>query len=170
VLPQPEVLAQLRRVVRDLDARIPLQAEGTVSDANTLFFLPARAATIALGAFGLLAISLALTGIYGMASYSVSARVREIGIRVAIGAQSREVLRSILGRTTVVLAAGACLGIVAGMAASQLLTAVVYHASPGDPVVMVAAAATMVLVGLGAAWVPARRALSIDPARTLREG
>jgi ABC-type antimicrobial peptide transport system permease subunit len=105
-----------------------------------------------------------------MASYSVSARVREIGIRVAVGARSREVLRSILGRTTVVLAAGACLGIVAGMAASQLLTAVVYHASPGDPVVMVAAAATMVLVGLGAAWVPARRALSIDPARTLREG
>jgi predicted permease len=170
VLPQSEVLAQLRRVVRDFDPRIPLQAEGTVSDANALFFLPARAATIALGAFGLLAISLALTGIYGMASYSVSARVREIGIRVAIGARAREVLRSILGRTTIVLSAGACVGIVAGMAASQLLTAVVYHASPGDPVVMVAAAATMVLVGLGAAWVPARRALSIDPARTLREG
>ena len=169
-LPQAEVTQQLRRVVRDLDPRIPIQAEGTVSDANALFFLPARAATIALGAFGLLAISLALTGIYGLASYSVSARVREIGIRVAIGAQSRDVLRSILGRATIILGAGACVGIAAGMAASQLLTAIVYHASSADPVVLVAAAGTMMLVGAGAAWLPARKALAIDPARTLREG
>lgn len=169
-LPPAEVASQLRRVVRDLDPRIPLQADGPLTEANALFFLPARAATIALGAFGLLAISLALTGIYGLAAYSVSARVREIGIRLAVGARSYDVLRSILGRTAVILAAGACVGIAAGMAVSQLLTAVVYHASPGDPVVLTAAAGTMALVGLGAAWVPARRALAIDPAQTLREG
>ena len=169
-LPTAEVTNQLRRVIRALDPRIPLMSDGPLSDANALFFLPARAATIALGAFGLLAISLALTGIYGLAAYSVSARVREIGIRLAVGARSFDVLRSILGRTAVILAAGACVGIAAGMAVSQLLTAVVYHASPGDPVVSIAAAGTMTLVGLGAAWVPARRALTVDPAQTLREG
>lgn len=169
-LPPAEVMSQLRRVVRNLDARVPLQAEGPLSAANALFFLPARAATIALGAFGLLAISLALTGIYSLAAYSVSARVREIGIRLAIGARSHDVLRSILGRTAVILAAGACAGIAAGIAVSQLLTAVVYHASPGDPVILIAAAGTMAFVGLGAAWVPARRALAIDPAQTLRDG
>jgi len=169
-LPPAEVASQLRRVVRDLDPRIPLQADGPLTEANALFFLPARAATIALGAFGLLAISVALTGIYGLAAHSVSARVREIGIRLAVGARSYDVLRSILGRTAVILAAGACVGIAAGMAVSQLLTAVVYHASPGDPLVLTAVAGTMTLVGLGAAWVPARRALAIDPAQTLREG
>jgi hypothetical protein len=169
-LPPAEVTNELRRVLRSQDPRVPVQAEGTLSDANALFFLPARAATIALGAFGMLAISLALIGIYGLAAYSVSGRVREIGIRVAIGAQSHDVLRSILGRTAVVLTAGACVGIGAGMAVSRLLAAVVYHASPGDPVVLTGAAGTMVLVGLGAAWVPARRALAVDAAQTLREG
>jgi len=169
-LPAIEVANQLRRVVRDLDPRIPLASAGPLSDANALFFLPARAATIALGAFGLLAVSIALIGIYGLAAYSVSARVREIGIRVAVGARSSDVLRSILGRTAAILAAGACAGIAAGMAVSQLLTAVVYHASPGDPVVLVAAAGTMALVGLGAAWVPARRAIDVEPAQVLREG
>ena len=168
-LPPAEVTSQLRRVIGNLDPRVSLQADGTLSDGNALFFLPARAATIALGAFGLLAISLALIGIYGLAAYSVSARVREIGIRVAIGARSYDVLRTILGRTAVVLAAGACAGIAAGMAVSQLLTAVVYQATPGDPVVLVATACTIALVGLGAAWVPARRALAVDPAQTLRD-
>jgi predicted permease len=169
-LPPAQVANQLRRVVRDLDPRVPIQADGPLSQANALFFLPARAATIALVALGLLAISLSLTGIYGLAAYSVSARVREIGIRLAVGARSYDVLRSVLGRMAVVLTAGACVGIASGMALSRLLTAVVYHASPGDPVVLVAVAGTMALVGLGASWVPARRALGIDPAQTLREG
>jgi predicted permease len=170
VLSDQEVATQLRRVVRDLDPRVPIQAEGTVTHAISFFFLPARAATAALSVFGLLAVSLSLVGIYGLAAYSVSARVREIGIRVAIGARSHQVLGSILGRTAVILCTGAGVGIAAGMAVSQLLTAVVYHASPRDPVVTTGVAVTMMLVGLGAAWVPARRALSIDPAQTLREG
>ena len=170
VLPDQEVATQLRRVVRDLDPRVPLQAEGTLRQAISFFFLPARAATVALGGFGVLAISLALVGIYGLAAYAVSARVREIGIRVAIGARPYHVLRSILGRTAVILCAGAAAGVAAGLAVGELLTAVVYHASPRDPVVVTGVAVTMTLVGLGAAWVPARRALSIDPARTLRDG
>jgi predicted permease len=168
-LPPSEVTGQLRRVIRALDSRVAIQADGPLTDANALFFLPARAATFALGAFGLLAISLALTGIYGLAAYAVSARVREIGIRLAIGARSLDVLRSILGRTAVILLAGAGAGIAAGMAVSKLLTAVVYLATPGDPIVLVATALTIALIGLGATWLPARRALSIDPAQTLRD-
>jgi ABC-type antimicrobial peptide transport system permease subunit len=88
---------------------------------------------------------------------------------VAIGAGSYDVLRSILGRTVGILTAGACAGIAAGIAVSRLLTAVVYHATPEDPVVLVATAGTIALVGLSAAWIPARRALAIDPAQTLRD-
>lgn len=168
-MPPSAVTGALRRVIRDLDPRVAIQADGALSDANALFFLPARAATVALGAFGLLAISLALTGIYGLAAYAVSARVREIGIRLAIGARSFDVLRSILGRTAVILLAGASAGIAAGMAVSKLLTAVVYNATSADPVVLVATAGTIALIGLAAAWLPARRALGIDPAQTLRD-
>jgi ABC-type antimicrobial peptide transport system permease subunit len=165
-----EVTEQLRKVVRAADPQVPLYVEGTLSDAIAFAFLPARAATIALGAFGLLAIVLALVGIYGLAGYSVSARTREIGIRLAIGARSHQVLGSILGRTAIVLIAGACIGGATGFALSRMLMSIVYHASAQDPVVILGVAFTMILIGLGAAWLPAQRALGVDPARTLREG
>ena len=106
---------------------------------------------------------LALTGIYGLAAYSVSARTREIGIRVAVGGATSQVLRAALGRTGIVLTAGATIGAILAIAASPLLAMVVYHASSRDPLILLVAAGTMVLIGLSAAWVPARRAMRIDP-------
>jgi ABC-type antimicrobial peptide transport system permease subunit len=130
---------------------------------------PARAATVALTAFGVLALMLSITGIYGLASYSVSRRFREIGIRVAVGARPANILRSVLGRTGVLLGLGVVFGAAIGAVADKLLANIVYQASSRDPVVMLTSVVLMAVVGLLAACGPARRAITIDPVRALRQ-
>jgi predicted permease len=155
-------------IVQSLDSRLPLSMQQGAGSAIALAFLPSQVAVVALGIFGLLAIALAITGVYGLAAYSVSARMRELGIRLAIGASRWQVLHSVMGRTAALLASGSIAGIVLGTAVQGALGAVVYQASSRDPLLIVAVAATMTIVGLGAAWTPARRAIGIDPAQTLR--
>jgi len=94
--------------------------------------------------------------------------VREIGVRVAVGAQPWQVLRSIMGRTGTLLLAGCGAGLALGLASVRLLASIVYQATPRDPVVLCAVGVTMTLVALAAAWVPARCAVSVDPIRSLR--
>jgi ABC-type antimicrobial peptide transport system permease subunit len=101
--------------------------------------------------------------------YAVSKRTRDIGIRIAIGAQPRQVLRSVLGRTVMLLSIGSSLGLALGLAAGKVLSSIVYEASARDPLVLVAVALTMAAIGRGAALAPARQALSIDPIRSLRQ-
>jgi predicted permease len=167
-LTDSEVSQQLRRMTSSLDAQLPLYALGSVDQLLGIAYLPARAATMLLSAFGLLAVMLAITGIYGLASYTVSRRVREIGIRVAVGARWWQVLGGVLGRMAVLLSAGSVAGLAMGLAATRLLASIVYQASPRDPVVLAAVAATMAAVALLSAWIPARRAISVDPIRSLR--
>jgi ABC-type antimicrobial peptide transport system permease subunit len=112
---------------------------------------------------------LAVTGIFGMASYSVSKRLRELGIRVALGAQRKEVLQAALGKTFRLLATGALAGLLLGMAATRVLSYIVYQATPRDPTVLAGVILTMLLLGLLAGYAPARRALSIDPVILLRD-
>jgi ABC-type antimicrobial peptide transport system permease subunit len=112
---------------------------------------------------------LALTGIFGMAAYSVSKRLRELGIRVALGAQRKEVLKAALGRAFRLLASGSAAGLLLGILASRVLALVVYQATPRDPLVLAGVVLAMALLGLVATWIPARRALSVDPAILLRE-
>jgi ABC-type antimicrobial peptide transport system permease subunit len=138
-------------------------------DALDLACFPARAATAALGIMGLLAAMLAVTGIFGMAVYSVSHRMKELGIRVALGARRAELMRAALGRPLVLLLMGSTLGLALGMFATQLLGRVVYEANPRDPLVLLGVVATMALLGLTATWIPARRALEVDPSRLMRE-
>lgn len=112
---------------------------------------------------------LAITGIFGLASYTVSRRMRELGIRVALGARSWDVLRAALGRAVLLLGIGSVAGLALGFAASRVLANIVYQASASDPLVILAVVLTMALVGLlSAAW-PARRALSAEPAMLLRD-
>ncbi len=134
-----------------------------------LVLFPSVAASAALGVMGALAAMLAITGIFGMASYSVSKRLRELGIRVALGAQRREVLSAALGRPALLLVIGSAVGLALGAAAGKLLAHIVYQASSQDPVVLLGVIAAMALIALSASWLPARRALSIDPATLLRE-
>jgi ABC-type antimicrobial peptide transport system permease subunit len=126
-------------------------------------------ATMSLGVLGLIGAMLSITGIFGMAAYSVSKRLRELGIRIALGAQRTEVLQAALGRAVKLLAVGSAAGLVLGLLASRVLTSIVYQASPRDPLVLAGVVLAMALLGLLATWIPAQRALSIDPLVLLRE-
>ena len=112
---------------------------------------------------------LSITGIFGMAAYSVSKRLKELGIRMALGAQRREVLTAALGRPFKLLAFGSVAGLFLGILATRVLASIVYHATPRDPVVLAGVVLAMAVLGLVATWIPARRALSVDPMILLRD-
>jgi predicted permease len=167
-LPATEMVGEMRRAVARLDLELPLYGTGSLSQMLGFAFFPTHAAAIALSAFGVLAIMLAVTGIHGLVSYAVARRVREIGIRMAVGARPSQVLRLVLGRIAVLLAVGSAIGCVLALAAGQVLASVVYQASPRDPQILAAVLAAMVLLGLVSSWAPTRRALRIDPMMALR--
>jgi ABC-type antimicrobial peptide transport system permease subunit len=112
---------------------------------------------------------LAITGMFGMASYVVTKRLREFGIRVALGANQRNVLSAALGRAFRLLAIGSVAGMILGVLAARVLSFIVYQATPKDPMVLGGVILTMLFVGLVAAWIPARHALAVDPMILLRE-
>jgi ABC-type antimicrobial peptide transport system permease subunit len=112
---------------------------------------------------------LAVTGVFGMASYAVSRRMREQGIRMALGAQRSQVVRSTLSRPVFLLFSGSAVGLVAGVLTSGVISHVLSLATPRDPLVLFAVLLTMTLLGVLGTWIPASRALAIDPARLLRD-
>ena len=126
-------------------------------------------ATVALGVLGGLGAMLSITGIFGMAACSVSKRLRELGIRIALGARRKEVLQTALGRPLKLLALGSAAGLLLGVLAAKVLAFIVYQATPRDPLVLGGVVLAMLLLGLVATWIPAQRALSIDPLLLLRE-
>jgi predicted permease len=165
---QNEMAPAIERTLHILepDALITVQSwPDTI--ASTLF--PARAATAALGVMGLLSAMLAVTGIFGMATYNVSRRMKELGIRAALGARSRHVISAAVGRPIVLLAVGSLAGLLLCILASRLLGQIVYQANPRDPVVVVGAVLTMAMLGIVASAIPALRALAVDPSKLLRE-
>lgn len=164
-----EMTVAVRKAIEGVDSSIPIFGVSLWPDALGLATFPARAATLALGVMGVLAVMLAVTGIFGVASYSVTRRMRELGIRVALGAATINVLRAALGRVLGLLALGSVAGLLLGFGATKLLASVVYHATAADPVVLLAVVLTMGLLGLVSAVVPARRAVRVDPAMLLRE-
>ncbi|HEY6306298.1 MAG TPA: ABC transporter permease [Candidatus Angelobacter sp.] len=118
--------------------------------------------------FGLLALALACTGIYGLLSYEVSRRTREIGIRMAVGAQQSDVVRLVVRQGLLVALVGAVIGTAASFAAKNLLDAILYHVRPGDPVTLLAVGVILLAVALAACYLPARRATRVDPLVALR--
>jgi predicted permease len=163
-----EMAAALERTLRGIEPNAPVTVQSW-PDALRGQLLPARAATVALGVMGLLAAMLAVTGIFGMAAYSVSRRMKELGIRVALGARRAQVMRAAIGRPMVLLVVGSVVGLLSGVFASRLLGRIVYQANPRDPVVLGGAVLTMALLGIAASAIPARRALTIDPSKLMRE-
>jgi predicted permease len=165
----PEQLgAAIRSTLHQLDAGLPVVIEMRLDEiAGALF--PYEMATMSLGVMGVIGAMLSITGIFGMAAYSVSKRMRELGIRVALGAQRKEVLRAALGRAFKLLAFGSAAGLFLGVLASRVLAFIVYQASPRDPLVLAGVVLAMALLGLVATWIPARRALSVNPMILLRE-
>ncbi len=160
-----QLAAAVRSTVRGLDAGLPLYIGPWYQELGTALFA-SRMAAMTLGAMGAM---LSITGIFGIAAYSVSKRMKELGIRVALGAQRREVLRAALGRAFKLLAFGSAAGLLLGTLASRVLAFIVFQATPRDPVVLTGVVLTMAMLGLVATWIPAQRALSIDPMILLRE-
>jgi len=167
-LPQDQITRVLHNTLSQLVTTAPISVLSW-SDAIDRSMMPARTAAIALGIMGLMAALLAATGIFGMASYSVSKRMREQGIRMALGAQRFQVMCSTLSRPILILLGGACMGLIGGVLAVHLLAHLISFPSTSDPLLLLGVALTMMLLGVAATWVPARRALAIDPARLLRE-
>ncbi|HEV2214421.1 MAG TPA: FtsX-like permease family protein, partial [Terracidiphilus sp.] len=163
-----QTAAALRETLKGLEPGLPVRIDNWNRELSWALF-PARVATLSLGVLGLLGAMLAVTGIFGMASYVVSKRFRELGIRMALGARQREVLRAALGRVFRLLAIGSAGGLVLGVLATKLLSSIVYEATPKDPLVLCGVVAAMLILGLMAAWIPARRALAVDPMILLRE-
>jgi predicted permease len=162
------IAAALQRSMRSLDPTLPLEIRTWNSELDSALFA-ARVATVSLGVLGLLGAMLAITGIFGMAAYTVSKRLRELGIRIALGADQRKVLGAALGRTFRLLAVGSIAGLILGVLATRVLSSIVYQATPKDPVILGGVILTMLCLGVVAALVPARRALAVDPMILLRD-
>jgi predicted permease len=163
-----QLLAAVRSKLRDLDRGLPLYIQPWNKELDTALFA-SRMATVSLGILGVMGAMLSVTGIFGMAAYSVSKRKRELGIRMALGAQQKEILQAALGRALKLLAFGSVAGLLLGILASRVLASIVYQATPRDPLVLGGVVLSMASLGLLATWIPAQRALSIDPAMLMRE-
>jgi predicted permease len=164
-----EMAPELERILSAMEPNAPITVQSWPDAMAGALFAP-RAVTLTLGVMGLLAAMLAVTGIFGMAAYNVSRRMKELGIRVALGARTKHVMSAAVGRPIVLLGAGSLVGLLlGGVFASRLLGQIVYQANPRDPVVVVGAVLTMALLGVAASAIPALRALAADPSRLLRE-
>jgi len=163
-----QLVAAIKSTVQDLDAGLPFTIRTWNQELESALF-PSRMATLSLGVLGVLGAMLSITGIFGMAAYSVSKRLKELGIRMALGAQRKEVLQAALGRAFKLLTIGSAAGLLLGILASRVLAFIVYQATPRDPLVLAGVVLAMALLGLLATWIPAQRALSIDPMILLRE-
>jgi putative ABC transport system permease protein len=165
------LLPAVRQALRDVDQRLPvvtLETRPMFRDRNLMLWV-VRAGAWVFSAFGLVALGMAALGVYGVKAYLVSRRTREIGIRMALGATSRDVVRLVIGDgivlTAVGLAAGLGLSAVVGRAVGSLL----FQGSGFDPAVVAAAFITLFAVAALASWLPARRAARIAPTRAIRE-
>ncbi len=163
-----EISAALERTLKGIDPALPLNITTWGRELDSALFA-SRVATVALGVLGLLGAMLAITGLFGMASYIVSKRMRELGIRMALGAGQQKILAAALGRAFRLLAIGSIAGVVLGVMATQLLSYIVYEATPRDPLVLGGVVLTMMVLGLVASWIPAQRALAVDPMILLRQ-
>ncbi len=166
--PSSEVVEEIRRLIAAMDSGLPIYGAGSLGSMLGFALFPMHAAALALSAFGLLAFVLAVTGIHGLIAYAVSRRTREIGIRVAVGARSSQVLRLVLTRLIALVLFGLAAGVVLAVAAGQALSSVVYGISPRDPGLLLIVLASLLIAAVLSCWKPALRALRTDPMAALR--
>ncbi|MCI0387433.1 MAG: ABC transporter permease [Acidobacteria bacterium] len=165
--PQPAIAA-IRNEFRSLDSTLPLSSIKTLKEHMNLPLFPARVAAAVLGSFGVLALVLAAIGIYGVMSYAVAQRTREIGIRMALGAQAADLLRMITGQGMKLVAIGMVIGLAAAFLLTRFLAVVLYGVSATDPVTFGLIILLLLGVALLACYIPARRASKVDPIVALR--
>jgi ABC-type antimicrobial peptide transport system permease subunit len=160
----------LRRTVRDVDPAIPILSLQTFTqhlDSNLDLWL-VRSGAALFSIFGALALGLAVVGLYGVKAYSVARRTREIGIRMALGAQAGTVLRMIMRENSIMLFSGVSIGLLLAIAAAKILSGILYGVRALDPIAFSAAALVMTTAAIIATWLPARRATRVNPVQALR--
>jgi putative ABC transport system permease protein len=160
-------LAALRQEVQALDPTMPLSARLLV-DKMSVPLLPARVAAVVLGGFGLLALALAAIGIYGVMSCAVAARTREIGIRIALGADAGDVLRQTLWRGSALALFGVAIGSCMALGLARLMRSLLFGVSASDPWIYLGVTLLLLLAAFAACYLPARRATQVDPVIALR--
>jgi len=163
-----ELISGVRRAIHELDPELPLDAVGTVDALVASSLSQRRFAMLLMAIFAGLALALAMVGIYGVISYSVTQATREIGIRMALGAGRAHVLRMVFRYAAVLLAAGLALGMAATLGAGRLLATQLFAVKPTDPVTYAAVAVVLLGTGLLACMIPAWRAMRVDPVVALR--
>jgi len=164
-----QALRLIQDAAKDLDPSLPLYSTGTLVQRLDLPLFPARMAASALGAFGVLALILAATGIYGVMAYAISRRTREIGIRMAIGASQGQVLAIVARRALLLIGSGTLAGLAVALAAGRFLERILYGVQPTDPLTLAIVLLLMLAIAALACWIPARRAIRINPVTALRQ-
>jgi len=162
------VLGRIRSIVREMDADMPLYDVRTMEDHMGIALMPARLGGEVLGGFGLLGLLLAAVGVYGVMAYSVARRTKELGIRVALGADRSSVIRLVLGEGLRLAIIGTVIGLLAAAGVSQLIKGMLYNVNALDPVAFIGVPLILISVAALAVFIPARRAASVDPIKALK--
>lgn len=163
-----DVIAGIRREIQQLDANLPVYEVKTLVEHMDLSLFPARVAASLLGGFGLLALILAAIGIFGVMSYAVSQRTREIGIRMALGAGAKDVFKLIVGQGLTLTVIGLAIGLAIAFVGTRLLSSLLYGVSAVDAFTFALVVVLLSAVAFLACWMPARRAMKVDPQIALR--
>jgi putative ABC transport system permease protein len=166
--PAEALVPALRAAVASVDAAVPIYDVLSLDDRVATALARPRFNAALAGAFAAAALLLAAIGVYGVLSYSVSARMREIGVRVALGADARRVIALVVGDGLRLAVGGAAIGLVAALALTRLLQGLLAGVAPAEPRILAAGAGVMIAVAAAAAWFPARRASAVDPIVVLR--
>ena len=166
---KPETLiGAIRAEFRNLDPNLPVTDVKTLTEHMSLSLFPARAFASLLSAFGLLALTLAGIGIFGVMSYAVSQRTREIGVRMALGAGAKDIFKLVIGRGLSLTLIGVGVGLALAVVGTRFLSSLLYNVSAVDPLAFVGVTLLLVAVAFLACYFPARRAMRTDPMVALR--
>ena len=161
-------LASVRAAVRGVDPDLPLAAVNTMDELIGQTTGPRRFSLFLLGGFAALAVVLASIGLYGVMSYMVTQRSRELGVRLALGAGTGDVLGLVLRQAVALALAGVVIGLVAALALTRVMQGMLFHVGATDPLTFVLVPLLLVGVAMFASWLPARRATRVDPIEALR--
>jgi ABC-type antimicrobial peptide transport system permease subunit len=164
------VVAALRRQIAEIDDDMAVFQAATMTEHLSLMLFPFRMAAAVSAALGLLGLTLAGVGLYGVVSYGVAQRTREMGLRMALGANARDVVRLVVGEGMRVVVVGVIVGLALAFLATRVLSSALFGINPSDPITFVVTPTLLAVVALAASILPARRATKVDPVRALRSG
>jgi predicted permease len=162
------VAGEVRQAIHQIDANLPITNVTTLSAQVSNSMGPARVISALTGLFGIVGLALACVGLYGIMAYNVARRTHELGVRMALGAQKGEILKMIMGHGLRLTLIGLAIGAAGALAVTRLMTNLLYGVKPSDPLTFIAVPLLLALVALLACYIPARRAMKVDPMVALR--